>query len=654
MNFLSPLSSLFFLTIPAILLLYMLKRTYQDTPIASHMLWNRVLREQEANRPWQRLRSRLLLLIQLLAAVLLVLALMNPAWLRPADKTSEAVIVIDRSASMLARSSLGDRTLLEQAIAEAGSWVSAQPASRPITLIVSGEQPQLIAAKVSNPSQVKELLNAIEPDYRHNDHAAALSLANAMYSDKQEGEIHYWTDMRVHDAEEMNELKLNAPLQVHTPEPVTRSNNDTSIVYYGVTAAGDSKDSKDSWDGTATIHNDSAESKTVTVHFYLEQDKQPAASKTINIPPGEWKDAAVQNLPGAAYYRAEIEQAGDPYSLDNTAYSFGSASSKVKVMLVTKGNLFLEKALQLAGVETTKLNPDQYVPSSGGKDTEADWILLDGLADKYSKDKQWAKLLDSRPVWMIEHPSLAEDRQAAPVSTAVQLKQHPVTAYLSFTDTHIGRMAKVDRTAEMDAIVTYGGVPAIYAGMKEGHPRLHFTFDLQETDLPLRPEFPVLITQAVEWMSGGSQLHLGTATAGAPIDVTLQASTTAAEWIPLHASSGLPKQPVDMDIPLAAAQSMNAPGIPGLYQLRESNEEGKVISSRFMAVRIAAAESAELARTEQQLLAPEAASEVRESSPDKPQSALLEQWVSIQGWMALLILLLIMGEWEVYRRGHAG
>lgn len=99
--FFDSVSSLWFgLSLPAIMLLYLFKRKYVDTPVSSHLLWNRVLKDMEANRPWQKLRNRLLMFVQLLAAALLVLALMQP-WIAAGGTAKEhAVIVLDRSASM--------------------------------------------------------------------------------------------------------------------------------------------------------------------------------------------------------------------------------------------------------------------------------------------------------------------------------------------------------------------------------------------------------------------------------------------------------------------------------------------------------------------------------------------------------------------------
>jgi uncharacterized membrane protein len=92
----------FGLTIPVIVLMYLFKRKYIDTIVPSHLLWNRVLRNIEANRPWQKLQNRLLLWLQLLVAALLVFALMLPfVWVH-GKAQGHTIIIADTSASMSA------------------------------------------------------------------------------------------------------------------------------------------------------------------------------------------------------------------------------------------------------------------------------------------------------------------------------------------------------------------------------------------------------------------------------------------------------------------------------------------------------------------------------------------------------------------------
>jgi hypothetical protein len=137
------LSGLWFsLSIPFIALLYLLKRRYIDTEVSSHMLWRRILREQEANQPWQRLRRQLLLLLQLTAAALFVLALMQPLFRGQQTAKSHIFFVIDASASMQTLTDHGTR--LEQAKQSILTYARDKAQNRSYSLLVMKDQPELL------------------------------------------------------------------------------------------------------------------------------------------------------------------------------------------------------------------------------------------------------------------------------------------------------------------------------------------------------------------------------------------------------------------------------------------------------------------------------------------------------------------------------
>lgn len=98
-----------------IIAMYILKKRYEPRNISSHLLWRQVLQEQEANRPWQRLKNQLLLWLQLLIAILIVLALMEPAVEKELTRDTHAVILLDRSASMATSEAERGETYLEKA-----------------------------------------------------------------------------------------------------------------------------------------------------------------------------------------------------------------------------------------------------------------------------------------------------------------------------------------------------------------------------------------------------------------------------------------------------------------------------------------------------------------------------------------------------------
>ena len=101
MSFRSPWGLLALLLIVPVVLLYILKKQHEDRTVSSIMLWQQVLRDLQAARPWQRLRTRLLLLLQILAVLLFALSLARPACFG-GEGGVHYIAVLDASARMQA------------------------------------------------------------------------------------------------------------------------------------------------------------------------------------------------------------------------------------------------------------------------------------------------------------------------------------------------------------------------------------------------------------------------------------------------------------------------------------------------------------------------------------------------------------------------
>src|SRR5690606_15632148 len=105
MSFLTPLAFLGALLAIPILLLYMLRLRRREVTVSSTFLWQQILRDREANTPWQRLRRNLLLFLQLLILALLVFALARPFIVVPSVGAGQIALLLDASASMNATDS---------------------------------------------------------------------------------------------------------------------------------------------------------------------------------------------------------------------------------------------------------------------------------------------------------------------------------------------------------------------------------------------------------------------------------------------------------------------------------------------------------------------------------------------------------------------
>src|ERR1043165_7634043 len=100
MGLLAPLRLSVPLLIPVIVAMYLLKLRREERTVSSTFLWQRMVRDVEANAPWQKLRRNLLLLLQLLLLLLLALALARPFFPTTGIAGRNLIVIVDRSASM--------------------------------------------------------------------------------------------------------------------------------------------------------------------------------------------------------------------------------------------------------------------------------------------------------------------------------------------------------------------------------------------------------------------------------------------------------------------------------------------------------------------------------------------------------------------------
>ncbi|MGE5223921.1 MAG: vWA domain-containing protein, partial [Omnitrophica WOR_2 bacterium] len=175
MNLLSPVFLLFGLLAIPILILYMLKLRRREVPVSSSLLWSMVLRDRQANAPWQRIKRNLLLFLQLLILAALVLALARPAFSAPNIATGSLVILLDASASMNATDVLPSRFEAARSIAR-GLIDNLGTGSR-MSLILVGRQPQVLASSEQDKSELHRALDSAAPTQGSADWQAAFALA---------------------------------------------------------------------------------------------------------------------------------------------------------------------------------------------------------------------------------------------------------------------------------------------------------------------------------------------------------------------------------------------------------------------------------------------------------------------------------------------
>src|SRR5882757_2958341 len=136
MSFLAPASLLFALTIPVVVVFYLLKRKRVVKLISSTLLWQKFLSETQASAPFQKLRKNWLLILQIILLIFAVLALSRPFFATKAKPAELRVVILDTSASMQATDETPSR--FENARAEALKWVDSLAGSDQMVVLQAG------------------------------------------------------------------------------------------------------------------------------------------------------------------------------------------------------------------------------------------------------------------------------------------------------------------------------------------------------------------------------------------------------------------------------------------------------------------------------------------------------------------------------------
>ena len=598
-----PLGALALLAIPAITLLYFLKVTRPDRKVSTLLFWRPFVADRQANAPWQRLRGSLLLLLQLLAAAALALAIMRPGLSGAAGVSSTTVVLLDGSASMQATDQAPTR--FAAAVAEARRRAAELRSGQQMAIILLGPHAQLLSPPSADSAVLNAALDRARPSGGEVDLGEGISLANAVLAGRTDGVIDLISDG--HAIAPSNPPQLAGPLvfvRVGTTgenagiEAISRTRSDTifvRVVNYG--------------------HSD----RDLRVEFLAD-------GKLVDVIPahvgaGISTDLTWTNLPAATQVVQARLSPGDAFGFDDSAWLVTAAPAVHRVLLVTSENGFLARALTLrAGIQLTVRKPTEYKP-----DAPYDLYVFDGFVPPGK--------LPEPALYLAPPPGQGPVAAGAIVSPGPVLpadRRDPVLQDVVLRDVHVQVAARTVVPAGWRVAIAGADLPLLL--VHQGEPRVaELTFDLHQSDLPLRAAFPILVQNLLGYLLPGG-FESRAFPPERPVTIATEAGATAAE---VTTPDG---RAVKLAPPFPAAPFSDT-ARPGVYTVRQQLP-GSFRTSYFV---VNFADPA-LSR-----IAPGPAPTVQEStrSTGPVPRGTLELWP----WLALGALLLLAGEWVVFHRG---
>ncbi|ASS75465.1 hypothetical protein CIG75_11080 [Tumebacillus algifaecis] len=605
MSLVSPWMLSFLAVLPAILILYLLKRTYEKVTVPSTLLWGQVLREMEANRPWQKLRRNLLLLLQLLLALLLALALARPALNGDGPVADHTIVVLDLSPSMAAKGQNGTR--LEVSKQQAAELIGRLTPPQRMTLIAMGQEPRVLVS-TSDRAELENRLHEAGQEYGKADYEGALSLAAALSVQEPSSDVRIYSDGNW-GIEPAMFPKFGRQPTVEAPSVTANLG-----IYYAAGLVSGTQGQL-----VATVKNDGEEAITTEVEV-LDEQGQVVDAKQVQVAAGGQTPLTWSHLPAQTHYEIRL-QGEDSFSLDDRVTVLPQVSAQKKVWLYTTGNLFLEKALRIGGGTTVERGSDPDVPPD-----DAALYVYDGVIPKTWPNGAVLLINPPQGDGVLKVGDLVEPGKLQ----AAQLDS-PLLQHVELERIHLKAVREVEAPPWLQTVAKSGERPMLLAGEHEGRRVAMLPFDLHQSDLPLLPAFPILIKQIKEYLMPSSGTALGQVTAGER--VALLPPVREQGWKVTDPSG---EQRV---VSKAMIEQGFKPALPGLYRFQGKTAE----EVKLLAVTIPEAESKlSLQRT----ALPTDATEERGAS-DQAQSGQFEIW----RYLAFFALFVLFAEWGVYKRG---
>ncbi len=498
MNLLNPLALLWLLfAVPAIVILYLLKLKRRDRVVPSVLLWNRLIKDVQANVPFQKLRRNLLLLLQILLVLLLALALARPFVRVSALGGKNVALVIDGSASMGATDVPGSR--FEEARRQARRMIEGMGRGDQAMIVLATARAHPLCPLTDDRNALRRAVETMRPGDTGTNLRDAVLLAGSLLSQRKDPEIFVLSDGAFDSLDLSDQFAASGGrggAGVHARLRFVKVGKRGENV--GVTALDVRRSLAGEFDYQvfAQVRNFATVAKRFTLELY--RDETLVDAREVSLGPGK-EHGEVFGIQGGAAgaLRARIDLADD-LAVDNTAAVMLEPRRRVNVLLATEGNLFLEKALSIdPRVDLSKTTPGALVPTSMPR---YDVVVLDGKAPKGLPAKGRYLFIgcggETAPVEIsgqVERPTFLDWE-----------RRHPVTRFLDLSTVQIARALTAKPLPWGQALAESASGPLLVAGEKEGLRSLFLAFDVTQSDLPLRVAFPILLSNAVDWLMGGA------------------------------------------------------------------------------------------------------------------------------------------------------
>lgn len=504
------------ITVPGLIILYMLKQNAKEHTVSSVMLWQEVYRNIQAATPWEKLRNNLLFYIQLLLILLFILALASPYFKNGGKAHGNLIICIDNSGSM--NGMYDDSTKkLDAAKEKAIDYVSHYQGGSMVTVASANQTAQLLLSGSGDRGSIKTAIQDIESTDTAGNMETTVTLLQSVTSQLDDYEVVLFTDSDV------NLGSLQAAVVDMSPVTDAAGQN-VSVDYVSHAIAADM-----TADVLARLTNHGSGTAEGEVNLYLDdellavQDYEIEAGKSAGIYFDRISAEAVEEaVKNSGILRAECNEK-DALEEDNTAYDFFTANETKNVLLVTDQNVFLEKSITAGSdINLYKTNSIAHLDDT----MQYDLYIFDGEVPKEVPKEGNLLYLNPKEDAVIGGETVFQVEESLK-NAWIDVEEHEVTNYLEDYTFGVSRLSAIKKPEWAQNFFTSGIYSAGFIGDVDGRCVAVLGFDVHKTDFPLQTEFPIFIHNLMRACLGSSVLPAQKVDAGTILPLNLSAGEEA-------------------------------------------------------------------------------------------------------------------------------
>ncbi|MCU0316463.1 MAG: VWA domain-containing protein [Fimbriimonadaceae bacterium] len=481
MNLQAPQNLLWFLPLAGIIvLLYMLRMRRQEKVVPAAFLWPKQVEEVRANSLIQKLKFSWLMVLQLLALAILVLILARPQQEETGLTGELTVFVLDRSATMSATDISPNR------FSSAKQFIkSALQATKPgdkTALVVAGSETRVLFPLGRDRAQQERLLDDLTPSDAVGNVEEGLRLAAALVGGEDNGRIVLVSDGASGNIDQVSLGKAEFVYQM-----VGKSSENLAITALGV---GEGAEGKSAF---VSVRNEGEEDATATLNLY--SDGRLISSEKLTLDPNRPFGKTFSVPSTSRLLRAELET-NDFLASDNSRVALVDPALNLRVLLVSPGNIFLERALALdprVTLDRSEQVPQSELPGSGT--SQYSLVVFDGVPEVPVKAPGVLNFASPgetsivRATGQVERPRFVSQEEI-PLFEGVDLGNVTV---------QMAQRTSLRPGAKSVALGSNGALVAVKEGARRA---IYVSFAPFSSDFPLDASFPIFISNSLDFLAG--------------------------------------------------------------------------------------------------------------------------------------------------------